>query len=275
MLIFLGFGEEHINFFVRLTGRLSWCQPDPHQSKKVYVYVPFSLPIPAFFRLLPELNVIDSQATAQECGVREVQGEQKHLLQINNEFRQIGCLRLRIRENSVSSLQPVTSFVCARAKTNSPSLPPNSPRVVADVWEKDVWEFQAKSGSSGSCRLFLHFRGKITVQEKSGKTLGSPRRPSSRQPRPSDSYQQYSSLVQERKRHINLRKSSGHRPDVPGHPAGQKGVCRPVSQLFATGSSAGTPAACPRDTGEFQVTVCGVTVCSFSRHKGNQRPKCL
>ena len=27
--------------------------------------------------------------------------------------------------------------------------------------------------------------------------------------------------------------------------------------------------------GEFQVTLCGVTVCPFSRHKGNQRPKCL
>ena len=27
--------------------------------------------------------------------------------------------------------------------------------------------------------------------------------------------------------------------------------------------------------GEFQVTVCGVTVCPFSEHKGNQRPKCL
>ena len=26
---------------------------------------------------------------------------------------------------------------------------------------------------------------------------------------------------------------------------------------------------------EFQVTVCGVTVCPFSRHKANQRPKCL
>ena len=37
-------------------------------------------------------------------------------------------------------------------------------RVVADVWEKDVWDFQAKSGSSGSCRLFLHFLGKIAVQ---------------------------------------------------------------------------------------------------------------
>ena len=28
-------------------------------------------------------------------------------------------------------------------------------------------------------------------------------------------------------------------------------------------------------SGEFQVTVCGVTVCPFSRHKGDQRPKCL
>ena len=53
--------------------------------------------------------------------------------------------------------------------------------------EKDVWEFQAKSGSSGSCRLSLHFLGKIAVQKMSGKTPGSPRRPSStRHPRPSD-----------------------------------------------------------------------------------------
>ena len=58
--------------------------------------------------------------------------------------------------------------------------------VVADVWEKDVWEFQAKSGSSGSCRLFLHFLEKIAVQEMSGKTPGSPRHPSSRHPWPSD-----------------------------------------------------------------------------------------
>ena len=59
-------------------------------------------------------------------------------------------------------------------------------RVVADVWKKDVWEFQAKSGSSGSCRLFLHFLRKIAVQEMSGKTPGAPRHPSSRHPRPSD-----------------------------------------------------------------------------------------
>ena len=43
-------------------------------------------------------------------------------------------------------------------------------RVLADVWDKDVWEFQAKSGSSRSCRLFLHSLGKIAVQEMSGKT---------------------------------------------------------------------------------------------------------
>ena len=46
--------------------------------------------------------------------------------------------------------------------------------MVADVWKKDVWEFQAKSGSSSSCRLFLHFLGKIAVQEMSGKRLEVP-----------------------------------------------------------------------------------------------------
>ena len=56
----------------------------------------------------------------------------------------------------------------------------------ADVWEKDVWEFQAKSGSSGSCCLFLYFRGKIAVQDISGKAPGSPRHPSSRHLRPSE-----------------------------------------------------------------------------------------
>ena len=61
----------------------------------------------------------------------------------------------------------------------------NMSRVVADVWKKDVWEFQAKSGSSGVCCLLLHFLGKIEVQEMSGKTPGSPRHPSSRQARPS------------------------------------------------------------------------------------------
>ena len=59
-------------------------------------------------------------------------------------------------------------------------------QVVADVWETDVWEFQAMSGSSGSCRLFLHFLGKRAVQKISGKTLASPRHPSSRHPRPSE-----------------------------------------------------------------------------------------
>ena len=59
-------------------------------------------------------------------------------------------------------------------------------RVVADVWKKDVWEFQAWSGSSGPCRLFLHFLGKIAVQEMSGRTPGSPRHPSSKHPQPSE-----------------------------------------------------------------------------------------
>ena len=39
--------------------------------------------------------------------------------------------------------------------------------VVADVWEKDMWDFQAKSGSSGSCPLFLHFQRKIAVRRMS------------------------------------------------------------------------------------------------------------
>ena len=52
--------------------------------------------------------------------------------------------------------------------------------------EKDVWDFQAKSGSSGSCRLFLFFLGKVAVPKLSGKAPGSPRRPSSRHPRHSD-----------------------------------------------------------------------------------------
>ena len=61
--------------------------------------------------------------------------------------------------------KPLTTLVAFRhtilGETASASLfgcPPFSfCRAVADVWEKDVWEFQAKSGSSGSCRLFLHF----------------------------------------------------------------------------------------------------------------------
>ena len=47
-------------------------------------------------------------------------------------------------------------------------------RVVADVWKKDVWDLQAKSGSSGSCRLFFHFLEKIAVQKLSGKCLEVP-----------------------------------------------------------------------------------------------------
>ena len=43
-------------------------------------------------------------------------------------------------------------------------------RVVADVWEKDVWEFEAKSASSGFCRLFLHFLGKIVSENRKGGT---------------------------------------------------------------------------------------------------------
>ena len=50
--------------------------------------------------------------------------------------------------------------------------------MVADVWEKVVWDFQAESGSSGSCPLFLHFLGKSAVFKKyQGRAPGSPRHP--------------------------------------------------------------------------------------------------
>ena len=54
------------------------------------------------------------------------------------------------------------------------SAPPSISRMAlrqkaADVWEKDVWEFQPKSGSSGSCRLFLYFLGKIAEVNKRGR----------------------------------------------------------------------------------------------------------
>ena len=59
-------------------------------------------------------------------------------------------------------------------------------RFFFSVWEKDVWDFQGKSGSSGSCRLFLCFLGNIVVPKISGKAPGSPRHPSSRHPWSSD-----------------------------------------------------------------------------------------
>ena len=39
------------------------------------------------------------------------------------------------------------------------------------LWEKDVWDFQARSGTISACPLILHFPGKIAVQRKSGNTL--------------------------------------------------------------------------------------------------------
>ena len=62
--------------------------------------------------------------------------------------------------------------------------------LVTDVWYKHVWDFQRKSGSSGSCRLSLHLLGKFALQKMSGKTPGSPRHPSSRHPWPSDRFSQ-------------------------------------------------------------------------------------
>ena len=41
-------------------------------------------------------------------------------------------------------------------------------RLVTHVWEKDVWDFQAKSGTSGSCPLFFYFLQKIAVHKSLG-----------------------------------------------------------------------------------------------------------
>ena len=43
-LIFSVFRREHINFFVRLTGRLSGVNRTPSKAENVYVYVPLSSP---------------------------------------------------------------------------------------------------------------------------------------------------------------------------------------------------------------------------------------
>ena len=112
----------------------------------------------------------------------------------------------------------------------------NLSRKVADVWKKDVWEFQAKSGSSGSRRLFLHFLGKIAVRKMSGRTPGNPRH----------------SLADIRGLRIkeNLR-DNGRLSQ--GHPAGQAGVQQPVSHGLALVDFSRTDAKghfC-RDTGPF------------------------
>ena len=91
------------------------------------------------------------------------------------------CLQFFLRKRSFAALLRSFAPFCTLLRSFALLC-----RVVADVWKKDVWEFRAKSGSSGSCRLFLHFLRKIAVQEMSGKTPGSPRHPSSRHPRPSD-----------------------------------------------------------------------------------------
>ena len=82
---------------------------------------------------------------------------------------------------------------------------------------------------------------------------------------------------QERKRHIKLRKSSGHRPGVPGTPGGtNRGLpagCPRDFLLFAIekltekGIFAGTPAGCPRDTRPskgFSENLSGFFLCAFS-----------
>ena len=72
----------------------------------------------------------------------------------------------------------------------------NKNQKAADVWKKDVWDFQAFS------QTFLELRFSLENEGKDGKNLnsqtwpGTPRRPSSRHPRPS-------------KKKVSQRRSSG------------------------------------------------------------------
>ena len=71
-------------------------------------------------------------------------------------------------------------------------------------------------------------------------------------------WKQSQTVIRKEKRHMNLRKSSGHRPGVPGTPsgtntglpAGVPGIscCLPVEKATGKGNFAGTPTRYPRDT---------------------------
>ena len=67
----------------------------------------------------------------------------------------------------------------------SPSKKQN--QKAADVWKKDVWDFQAFSQTSLELRFSLGNEGKDRKNLNSQTWPGTPRRPSSRHPRPSNS----------------------------------------------------------------------------------------
>ena len=76
---------------------------------------------------------------------------------------------------------------CARVCQNCALA--NYPQQTADVWKKDVWDFQAFS------QTFLELRFSLGNEGKDGKNLnsqtwpGTPRRHSARHPRPPDTLQ--------------------------------------------------------------------------------------
>ena len=47
-------------------------------------------------------------------------------------------------------------------------------QLIADLWEKGVWNFEAKSGTSASCPLFLRFVRQSTVRNRRLKKLPVP-----------------------------------------------------------------------------------------------------
>ena len=73
----------------------------------------------------------------------------------------------------------------------------------ADVWKKDVWDFQVLSQTLLELRFSLRDKGKNGKNLSSQTWPGSPRRPSPRHPRPADT-------KKTPRLHCKISKKSGH-----------------------------------------------------------------
>ena len=71
-------------------------------------------------------------------------------------------------------------------KDNSDNHSRNIDQKAADVWKTDVWDFQAFSQTLLELRFSLGNKGKDSKNMNSQTWPGTPRRPSSRHPRPSE-----------------------------------------------------------------------------------------
>ena len=95
-----------------------------------------------------------------------------------------------IRSNHLGASRESVNSIRARIGP-SPlfSIPRNADTVyqkAADVWKKDVWDFQAFSQTSLELRFALGYEGKDGKNLNSQTWPGTPRRPSPRHPRPPD-----------------------------------------------------------------------------------------